>query len=94
MPASQHQSPKSDIEISQTAEKRRILDVAKDRLGIAAENLEPYGHYKAKVSMDFVKSLKDKNSRKVVYCEKIWLHSDELREFGDVRAMLVPFNLK
>ena len=42
----------------------------------------------------FLKSLKDKNSRKVVYCEKIWLHSDELREFGDVRAMLVPFNLK
>lgn len=42
----------------------------------------------------FLKSLKDKNPRKVVYCEKIWLHPDELREFGDVRAMLVPFNLK
>jgi formate--tetrahydrofolate ligase len=41
MPASQHKSPKSDIEISQTAEKRRILDVAKDKLGVAAENLDP-----------------------------------------------------
>ena len=52
MPASQHQNPKSDIEISQAAGKRRILEVAKERLGIAADNLDPYGHYKAKVSMD------------------------------------------
>ena len=66
MPASQHQSPKSDIEISQTAKKRRILDIAKEKLGIAAENLDPYGHYKAKVSMDFVKSLKDKKNGKLI----------------------------
>ena len=50
MPASQHQSPKSDIEISQSATKRRILDVAKEKLGIAAENLDPYGHFMAKVT--------------------------------------------
>ena len=49
MPASQHQSPKSDIEIAQAAKPRRIADVAKEKLGIAIENLEPYGHYKAKV---------------------------------------------
>src|SRR6201986_3945651 len=66
MPASQHQKPKSDIEISQSATKRRILDIAKEKLGIAAENLEPYGHYKAKVSMDFVKSLKDKKNGKLI----------------------------
>src|SRR4051794_25913529 len=66
MPASQHQSPKSDIEISQSATKRRVLDVAKEKLGIAAENLEPYGHYKAKVSMDYVKSLKDKKNGKLI----------------------------
>jgi formate--tetrahydrofolate ligase len=66
MPASQHQSPKSDIDISQSATKRRILDVARDRLGIAAENLEPYGHYKAKVSMDYVKSLKDRPNGKLI----------------------------
>jgi len=41
MPASQHQKPKSDIEISQTAEKRPIIALAKEKLGIAAENLEP-----------------------------------------------------
>jgi formate--tetrahydrofolate ligase len=66
MPASQHQSPKSDIEISQSAQKRRILDVAKEKLGIAGENLGPYGHYKAKVSMDFVKSLKSKKDGKLI----------------------------
>jgi len=49
MPASQHVSPKSDIEISQSAKKRPILDIARERLGIAPEHLEPYGHYKAKV---------------------------------------------
>ena len=66
MPASQHQSPKSDIEISQSAKKRPIIEIAKEKLGIAAENLEPYGHYKAKVSMDYVKSLKDKKSGKLI----------------------------
>jgi formate--tetrahydrofolate ligase len=66
MPASQHQSPKSDIEISQSATKRRILDIAKEKLGIEAENLEPYGHYKAKVSMDYVKSLRSKKNGKLI----------------------------
>ncbi len=66
MPASQHQSPKSDIDISQAATKRRILDIAKEKLGIAPENLDPYGHYKAKVSMEYVKSLKGKKSGKLI----------------------------
>src|SRR6201746_1617529 len=66
MPASQHQNPKSDIEISQAAKPKRIADVAKDKLGIALENLEPYGHYKAKVSMEFIKSLKDRKNGKLI----------------------------
>ena len=66
MPASQHQNPKSDIEISQAAKKRPILDIAKEKLGIAAENLEPYGHYKAKVSMDYIKSLQGKPNGKLI----------------------------
>src|SRR5881275_2281276 len=66
MPASQHQSPKSDIEISQSATKRRILDIAKEKLGIAPEHLDPYGHYKAKVSGDYVKSLKNKKNGKLI----------------------------
>ncbi|HZS63695.1 MAG TPA: formate--tetrahydrofolate ligase [Xanthobacteraceae bacterium] len=66
MPASQHQNPKSDIEISQAAKKRPILDIAKEKLGIDAENLEPYGHYKAKLSMDFVKSLQGRKTGKLI----------------------------
>ncbi|MET0630701.1 MAG: formate--tetrahydrofolate ligase [Xanthobacteraceae bacterium] len=71
MTASQHQSPKSDIEISQSAKKRLILDVARDKLGIGPEHLEPYGHYKAKVSMDFVKSLKSRPNGKLILVSAI-----------------------
>ncbi len=63
MPASQHQSPKSDIEIAQAAKKRPIMELAKEKLGINAENLDPYGHYKAKVSMDYIKSLQSQAER-------------------------------
>jgi formate--tetrahydrofolate ligase len=66
MPASQHSNPKSDIEIAQAAVKRPILDIAREKLGIAAENLEPYGHYKAKISMDYIKSLKNKPNGKLI----------------------------
>jgi formate--tetrahydrofolate ligase len=69
--SSQHANPKSDIEISQAASKRRILDVARERLGIEAENLEPYGHYKAKVSMDYVKSLKNRKNGKLILVSAI-----------------------
>ena len=71
MPASQHQNPKSDIEISQSAKKRPILDIAKEKLGISAENLEPYGHYKAKVSMDYVKSLQGRKNGKLILVSAI-----------------------
>ncbi|HEV2955659.1 MAG TPA: formate--tetrahydrofolate ligase [Xanthobacteraceae bacterium] len=69
--AAQHQQPKTDIEISQGAKKRRIVDVARERLGIAPENLEPYGHYKAKVSMDFVKSIQDRPNGKLILVSAI-----------------------
>lgn len=42
----------------------------------------------------FLKGLKDKNRRKVIYCEKVWVHREDLSKFGDIRPMLVPFNLK
>src|ERR1051326_662443 len=64
--SAQHANPKSDIEISQTAKKRPIMDIAREKLGIAPENLEPYGHYKAKLSMDFVKSLQSRPNGKLI----------------------------
>ena len=69
--ASQHVSPKSDIEIAQAAKKRPIMDVARERLGIAPENLEPYGHYKAKLSMDFIKSLQKRPDGKLILVSAI-----------------------
>jgi formate--tetrahydrofolate ligase len=68
---SQHANPKSDIEISQAAEKRLIVDVAREKLGIGPEHLEPYGHYKAKVSMDFINSLKDRPNGKLILVSAI-----------------------
>jgi formate--tetrahydrofolate ligase len=64
--ASQHARPKSDIEIAQAAKKRPILEVAREKLGIGPENLEPYGHYKAKVSMDFIKSIQGRPNGKLI----------------------------
>ena len=55
----------SDIEIAQQAKMKRITEVAQT-LGIADEHLEPYGHYKAKVSLDYVDSLKGKSDGKLI----------------------------
>jgi formate--tetrahydrofolate ligase len=71
MPVSQHQNPKSDIEIAQAAKMRPIVDVAREKLGIDARNLEPYGHYKAKVSMDYIRSLQDKPNGKLILVSAI-----------------------
>lgn len=46
------------------------------------------------LDVEFLTNLKDKNPRKVIYCEKVWVHREDLIKFGDVRPMLVPFNLK
>jgi len=56
----------SDIEIAQAATLQRISQVAKDKLGIAEEHLEPYGHYKAKVSLKYLDSLKARPDAKLI----------------------------
>jgi formate--tetrahydrofolate ligase len=70
-PKEQHAKPKSDIEISQAATMRPILEVAKEKLGIDAKDLEPYGHYKAKVSLDYVRTLKNKPNGKLILVSAI-----------------------
>jgi formate--tetrahydrofolate ligase len=62
----QHKNPKSDIEISQAAKMRPIVDVAADKLDMPAEDLIPYGHYKAKVSLDYIASLADRPDGKLI----------------------------
>jgi formate--tetrahydrofolate ligase len=56
----------SDIEIAQNASMLSITEIAQKRLGIAAEYLEPYGRYKAKVSLPYLESLKDLPDGKVI----------------------------
>jgi formate--tetrahydrofolate ligase len=47
----------SDIEIAQRATMQRIIPLARERLAIPEDSLEPYGHYKAKIALDYVDSL-------------------------------------
>jgi len=56
----------SDIEIAQKAKLERISKVAAAKLGIPEEALEPYGHYKSKVSLDYLDSLKPRPNAKLV----------------------------
>src|SRR5205823_1164518 len=56
----------SDIEIAQAARLQRISVVAREKLGIAEEHLEPYGHYKAKLSLKYLDTLKDRKNGKLV----------------------------
>jgi formate--tetrahydrofolate ligase len=56
----------SDIEIAQHATMRPIIDLAKEQYGIAAEHLDPYGHYKAKLSLEYVNSLADRQDGKLI----------------------------
>jgi len=56
----------SDIEIAQAAKMKRITQVAQDALGIGEEHLEPYGHYKAKISLEYLNSLKDRPDGKLI----------------------------
>jgi formate--tetrahydrofolate ligase len=56
----------SDIQIAQAATLRRITDLAHDRLGIADEHLVPYGHDKAKLSLDYIDSLKGQPEGKLI----------------------------
>jgi len=59
-------TPKSDIEIAQAATLRPIVELAKDRLGIDAKHLVPYGHDKAKIRLDYINSLQGKPDGKLV----------------------------
>lgn len=56
---------KTDIEIARAATMQPILEIGAG-LGIPSESLDPYGHYKAKVSMDYVDSLSEKQDGKLI----------------------------
>lgn len=55
----------SDIEIAQQAKMLPITEVAA-KLGIGEEDIEMYGRYKAKLSMDLIRRMEDKQAGKLV----------------------------
>ena len=57
---------RSDLEIAQAANKRPILELATDRLGIPTEQLEPYGRFKAKLSLEYIDTLASRPNGKLV----------------------------
>jgi formate--tetrahydrofolate ligase len=57
---------RSDLEIAQAATKRPILELATDRLGIPTEQLEPYGRFKAKLSLEYIDTLATRPNGKLV----------------------------
>jgi formate--tetrahydrofolate ligase len=61
---------KSDIEIAQEAELKPIKEIA-EQLDLLEEELEPYGHYKAKISLDVMKRLEQKKDGKVILVTSI-----------------------
>jgi formate--tetrahydrofolate ligase len=56
----------NNIEIAQQAKMRRISEVARDRLGIPEDSLEAFGRYKAKVSLDYLKSLESRPDGRLI----------------------------
>ena len=56
---------KSDIEIARNAKKKPIQDIG-NKLGIASKNLLPFGHDKAKISSEFIKSQTSKKDGKLI----------------------------
>jgi len=55
----------SDIDIARAAEKRPIAEVAA-KLNIHVDDLEMYGNIKAKISPEFIKSVKDRKDGKLI----------------------------
>ncbi|RLA19752.1 MAG: formate--tetrahydrofolate ligase [Gammaproteobacteria bacterium] len=56
----------SDIEIAQKAKMQPIINLAAEKFNIPAEHLDPYGHYKAKISLEYVDSLKGQQDGKLI----------------------------
>ncbi|EPC01568.1 hypothetical protein L861_16990 [Litchfieldella anticariensis FP35 = DSM 16096] len=55
-----------DIEIARATPMRPILSLAEERLGVPAHALIPYGHYKAKLSLDYLASLAERPKGKLI----------------------------
>ena len=66
MPNASPKAVPSNIAIAQQARMRPILELARERLGIPEEYLEPYGRYKAKISLRYLKQLQGNRDGRLV----------------------------
>lgn len=55
----------TDIEIAQQAKIKRIYEIA-EKLGLEDDDIEPYGHYKAKLSETLFEKIKNKSDGKLI----------------------------
>lgn len=55
----------TDIEIAKQAKMKKITEIA-EGIGVSADDLEPYGHYKAKLSEELYTKLADKPDGKLI----------------------------
>jgi formate--tetrahydrofolate ligase len=62
----QHRKPKSDIEIGQEAHMWPIAKIARQKLGVDLKDILLYGHYKAKLSLEYVRKIQDRPIGKLV----------------------------
>jgi formate--tetrahydrofolate ligase len=62
----QHTKALSDVDIAQAARLLPILDVARDRLGIGTEHIQPYGHTKAKIDLAYLRTLHDRPDGRLI----------------------------
>ncbi|KGM08229.1 Formate--tetrahydrofolate ligase [Methylophaga thiooxydans] len=56
----------SDIQIAQQATMQEVSQLAEQRLGLAPQHLDPYGRYKAKVSLDVMAEMADRPDGKLI----------------------------
>ena len=56
----------SDIEIAQAAHKRPIIELACEQAQIPEDQLEPYGRFKAKLSLDYINTLQGRPDGKLI----------------------------
>ena len=57
---------RSDLEIAQAARLQPIVELARERLGIPADALVPYGHAKAKIALDYLRTLDGRAEGKLI----------------------------
>jgi formate--tetrahydrofolate ligase len=57
---------RSDLDIAQAANKRPILELASAQVGIPDEALEPYGRFKAKLSLEYIRTLDARPDGKLI----------------------------